>query len=151
MKAVFADTFYFLAAVNRSDPRHAAAVKAYRQTDSQFVTTAWVLIEFADALAPRNSRAAFISSLRLLRRDPKFRIVALTQELFDRGVELYGVPIQGRRWSRPAQSCWARPPFRTTRRSSSGSATLHRWVAFRRARRTVESTSRSASRSETDA
>ncbi|MBM4047980.1 MAG: type II toxin-antitoxin system VapC family toxin [Planctomycetes bacterium] len=89
MKTVFADTFFFLAAVNRSDPLHREALRVYARADHEFVTTTWVLTELADALANREERSAFVRSLRLVQRDPKFRIVPATQRLFERGVELY--------------------------------------------------------------
>src|SRR5437773_10636450 len=50
MRAVFADTFYFLALLNRRDPFHERAVSASRTPDLSIVTTEFVLLELADAL-----------------------------------------------------------------------------------------------------
>lgn len=50
MKAVFADTFYFLALLNERDAAHDRAVTASRGTGLVLVTTEFVLLELADAL-----------------------------------------------------------------------------------------------------
>jgi hypothetical protein len=41
MTAVFADTFYFLAYLNRADANHAAALAATKQARGRLVTTTW--------------------------------------------------------------------------------------------------------------
>ena len=50
MKAVFADTFYFLALLNERDAAHKRAVAASRTLGLSLVTTELVLLELADAL-----------------------------------------------------------------------------------------------------
>jgi predicted nucleic acid-binding protein len=50
MKAVFADTFYFLALLNERDAAHKRVVAAGRTTGLSLVTTELVLLELADAL-----------------------------------------------------------------------------------------------------
>jgi predicted nucleic acid-binding protein len=50
MKAVFADTFYFLALLNERDAAHKRAVAASRTPGLSLVTTELVLPELADAL-----------------------------------------------------------------------------------------------------
>ncbi|MBI5388000.1 MAG: type II toxin-antitoxin system VapC family toxin [Verrucomicrobia bacterium] len=89
MSAVFADTFYFLAYLNRADANHKAAVAGAQAVQGPLVTTAWVLTEVADAFAASASRrrmAAFIASLEA---DSATRIVPANQELFHRGLALY--------------------------------------------------------------
>ena len=89
MSAVFADTFYFLAYLNRADANHEAAVAAARALQGPVFTTAWVRTELADAFAASASRrrlAAFISSLEA---DSDTGIVPASQELFHRGLALY--------------------------------------------------------------
>ncbi|MCI0540960.1 MAG: hypothetical protein L0Z50_37645 [Verrucomicrobiales bacterium] len=49
MKAVFADTFYFLALLNARDPAHAKAIETSKAPGQPFVTTEFVLLELADA------------------------------------------------------------------------------------------------------
>lgn len=89
MNAVFADTFFFLAALNPGDAAHGAAIRWSREHDCIRVTTAWVLTEVADALA-RDNRGAFLSLLELVRRSPLFRFIEANPEIFERGVALYG-------------------------------------------------------------
>ena len=88
MKAVFADTFFFLAALNPGDAAHGTAIRWSREHDRIRVTTAWVLTEVGDALA-RDNREAFLSLLGLVRSSPLFRFIGATPQVFERGVELY--------------------------------------------------------------
>ena len=56
MKLVFADTYYFLARLNAYDP-HRARVLAYAgRVQARLLTTEWVLLELADALAATRFR-----------------------------------------------------------------------------------------------
>ncbi len=89
MKAIFADTFHFLALLNERDEAHAAAEDASRDFTGRLVTTAWVLTEVADALSARPKRAGFLRLLDRLRRNPRAVIVPPTQDLFERGLALY--------------------------------------------------------------
>ena len=67
MKAVFADTFFFLAALNPGDAAHGRAIRWSRENERVRVTTAWVLAEVADALALTGDRhfeqAGFVALL----------------------------------------------------------------------------------------
>ncbi|MDD2706729.1 MAG: PIN domain-containing protein [Verrucomicrobiae bacterium] len=89
MKAVFADSFFFLALINISDSAHSRAAEISRKLTCQRVTTAWVLTEVADALAHGKNRAAFLDLLAFLKHSPSLTILPPSQDLFDRGVELY--------------------------------------------------------------
>ena len=85
MSAVFADTFFFLALLNRHDPAHTKALAAYGQGDYTFVTTAWVLTEIADAL--------------MLKADVPFRIghhfaSKLTDYGRGKGLKLHDIPYE---------------------------------------------------------
>ncbi len=89
MSVVFADTFYFLALLNKQDEDHAQAVEASREQSGRLVTTAWVLTEVADALAAPGNRPLFSELLEILRNDSQAQIVPPSQDLFDRGITLY--------------------------------------------------------------
>jgi len=89
MNPVFADTFYYLALMNKKDAAHEMAVAFSRSIGLRIVTTGWILTELADALSPRSQRESFAPTLRMLRANPCYRIVPLSQSLFDRGVALY--------------------------------------------------------------
>jgi uncharacterized protein len=89
MKAVFADTFYYLALLNPNDSAHKAAVNATRHLDSTSVTTGWVLLELANALCASRHRKMFAKFLDELRANPGVAIYEAEKELFDLGVDLY--------------------------------------------------------------
>lgn len=89
MTVRFADSFYFLALLNRSDEGHQRAVSLSSQRGGSLVTTAWVLTEVADALASPKHRRDFVALLRALRSDPDIEVVPADDELFDAGVDLY--------------------------------------------------------------
>jgi len=89
VKAIFADSFYFLALLRLEDSAHARALAASQNRTDRLVTTAWVLTEVADALAVPATREGFPRLLAALRTDPACTIVPPTQDLFDAGVELY--------------------------------------------------------------
>jgi predicted nucleic acid-binding protein len=88
MNALFADTFYFLALVNDRDNRHVEAVR-YEAAQVSLVTTAWVLTEVGDALSAPENRGTFLRLLDLLDESPDVRIIPPSNDLFERGVELF--------------------------------------------------------------
>jgi len=95
---VFADTSYFLALVSPRNALHARAVALSEVLAEPVVTSAWVIQELADALAPPPARAGFLHLLDTLVADPQTRIVEPDQALWRRGLVLYrGRP--DRRWS----------------------------------------------------
>lgn len=89
MRSVFADTFHFLALLDRRDPQHAAAIFEARVPGRQFVTTEHVLVELGDALNKLGSREELISIIHLVQNDPAWKLVRASPELFKRGLELY--------------------------------------------------------------
>jgi predicted nucleic acid-binding protein len=89
MKAVFADTFYFLALLNRRDPHHERAVLASRAAGLRLVTTEFVLIELADALCKPAQREEALALARLVETDPAFELVRCDAGLLQRGWKLY--------------------------------------------------------------
>lgn len=89
MKAVFADTFYYIALLDANDSAHEAAVLATRELKSTTVTTAWVLLELANTLSASRHRGIFARFLGRLRTNPNVIIYEAGREVFDLGVELY--------------------------------------------------------------
>jgi hypothetical protein len=89
MSERFADSFVFLAMLNRQDRRHTAAVEALYASRDALVTTAWVLTELADGLCAANSRAVFVTLERRLREDARVTIVVPSERLYEAGLELY--------------------------------------------------------------
>jgi predicted nucleic acid-binding protein len=89
MKAVFADTFYFLALLNERDATHARAVSASRTPGLRLVTTEFVLLELADALCKPGQREEALALWNLVRTDPAFQLFPASSELVEGGRELY--------------------------------------------------------------
>ena len=89
MKAVFADTFYFLALLNERDAAHKQAVGASRSDGLALVTTEFVLLELADALCKPQQRDEVLALCSVVETDPAFRLVRATSELIQRGRNLY--------------------------------------------------------------
>ena len=89
MKPVFADAFYFVALLNRADQHHPRAVAAARQLRDNLLTTEWVLMELADALAESTSRRLVLPFIRSLEQDPKVEIIRASRELMQRGLRRY--------------------------------------------------------------
>lgn len=89
MKAVFADTFYFLALLNERDAAHKKAVAASRTPELQVTTTEFVMLELADALCQPYQRNEVLMLWNVVATDPAFRFVRATTELIQRGTKLY--------------------------------------------------------------
>lgn len=89
MKAVFADTFYFLALLNHRDPAHQRAVDASRSPQQSVITTEFVLLELADALSKPPLREEFGAVCELMRRSAFFRILPASSDLLQRGLALH--------------------------------------------------------------
>ena len=83
----FADTFYFLALLNRNDHAHAAAKTA--STGSKLLTTELVLMEVGDAMCELAKRPSFVGLVETLRSDTNVEILPATSELFQRGLDLF--------------------------------------------------------------
>jgi uncharacterized protein len=89
VSAVFGDTVYFLALLNARDQFHRQAIVLSENPPGKSVTTEWVLIELADALAMPPARERFIQLLGTLRGEAEVEIVPATHQLFDRGCALF--------------------------------------------------------------
>ncbi|MBM4040987.1 MAG: type II toxin-antitoxin system VapC family toxin [Planctomycetes bacterium] len=89
MTTYFADSFYYLALLNRDDAKHNAAVGLSQELRGDQVTTAWVLTEVADAMAAPSQRGHFLTFLARLRANPRVTIVPASRDLFEAGIEFY--------------------------------------------------------------
>ena len=98
MSRVFADTFYFLAVLNRRDPAHQDALVFYGDTSLHLVTTEWILTEVADATAAPDLRAGFKELFETLEQDIQVSIIESSHELFRRGLTLY-LDRPDKKWS----------------------------------------------------
>ena len=73
MNAVFADAFYFVARLNRHDQHHERTLAFSRDFRAHLLTTDWVLMDVADALAESESRARIREFIVLLRQSPAWK------------------------------------------------------------------------------
>lgn len=89
MSAVFADSYYYLALLNRRDAGHAAAVAWARRPTGSILTTDWVLNEVGDALAFSHMRKTFRPFVMALRASRDVTIVPFSRDLLDRAMSLY--------------------------------------------------------------
>jgi uncharacterized protein len=86
---LFADSWYYIALLLKSDQAH-ARVKAFtRGLDAKILTTAWVLTEVANTLSASRLRAGFLSLLDDLQSDNEVVIVGPEAKTFAQGLELY--------------------------------------------------------------
>jgi predicted nucleic acid-binding protein len=89
MKAVFADTSFFLAALNPDDELHKSAIALSREIPAPRLTTDFVLLEVANAMRRGTQRTQFAEFYARLKVHPLARIVPVSQRLFERGYDLF--------------------------------------------------------------
>ncbi len=87
--ARFADTYFYLALLDRQDQYHARVVAHAMEQADVIVTTRWVLAETANALADSNFRSTVAAFLEQLERDPEVKIVPESDACYRRGLDLY--------------------------------------------------------------
>jgi predicted nucleic acid-binding protein len=98
MKPVFADTGFFLALINPRDQYHSVAAGLNSRLSAPLVTTAWVLLEFANAISASRARGQFERVLNRLSSEPDATIIGPEPDLFDRGCQLY-ISRPDKEWS----------------------------------------------------
>ena len=98
MKAVFADTYYWLALINPRDHAHQEALTLSKSLSEPLVTSIWVLTEVADAMRDPANRPAFVKLMSDITGDPQTTLVPAEQKLFERGIALYATRLD-KKWS----------------------------------------------------
>lgn len=89
MSVVFADAFYFVARLNRCDQHHQRVLEFSRAFRARLLTSDWVLMEVADALAASDCRGRVREFILHLRGTAACEIVPTSRELLDRALDLY--------------------------------------------------------------
>lgn len=92
LEPVFLDTAYLVALVNARDQWHVAAKQWERQmitAQRAVMTTDFILIEIADALASVNFRRQAARLLELLPTNPLAEVLPASRDLLARGFDLY--------------------------------------------------------------
>ncbi len=90
MKRLFADTSYYLALLNPRDAWYQRACDLSRQLDADIVVTDYVLLELGNAFSPVLLRQRLRPMIESLRSDSAVECVPANEELFERGLELFG-------------------------------------------------------------
>ncbi|HVX83404.1 MAG TPA: PIN domain-containing protein [Phycisphaerae bacterium] len=86
---IFADTHFFVAFLNERDADHQRALDASRSIRGPILTTEYVLIETANALAAVAFRTRFADFARLLQTNSSIDMVWSTRALLSAGLALY--------------------------------------------------------------
>jgi predicted nucleic acid-binding protein len=89
MTPCFADTFFFLALVTRKDPKARAMATQAHHAGRPMVTTAWVLVELADALCDVPNRPVFDRLYVALTGMRGVEIVPANQATLDEGLRRF--------------------------------------------------------------
>lgn len=98
MKAVFADTSFFLASLNPDDSLHDKAIALSREITQPIVTTGFVLLEVANAMSGLDQRACFAEFYLKISEHPRVNIIPVSEQLMDAGLELYSAR-KDKEWS----------------------------------------------------
>lgn len=86
---VFVDTYALIAWLNPRDDAHAAVCEFLDGYRGRLVTTEWVLMEVADALAGGKTRDQVVEFLRTIRSDPGYDVVDFDSNTYDAGFDLF--------------------------------------------------------------
>jgi predicted nucleic acid-binding protein len=89
---VFLDTSYALALSAPTDALHDQALRLADELEAaraQLVTTRAVLLEIGNALSRQRYRAAAIRLLHALEADPNVQVIPLSDDLYQRALQLY--------------------------------------------------------------
>ncbi|MDH4452027.1 MAG: PIN domain-containing protein [Verrucomicrobiota bacterium] len=89
MRAVFADTFFFHALLDRGDAMHARAIVASRVPQRRFITTEAVLMELGDALHLPAERGEFTAIVDMVRKHAAWELVPASSDWFQAGLEIF--------------------------------------------------------------
>jgi predicted nucleic acid-binding protein len=86
---VFADTFVLIAWLNPRDQAHALVTAYLDGFTGRLVTTEWVLVELADALAAPVARSTAVAFLQAVRVDPFFDVIGYDPPVYQAGFNLF--------------------------------------------------------------
>ncbi len=89
MKAVFADTSFYLAVLNPRDLAHAKAMQVGDRIERPVLLSDFILLELGNALSGAGQRELFSRLVSHLRSHPNVRIIPASRELLDRGLALF--------------------------------------------------------------
>ncbi len=89
MKALFADTSFYLAVLNPRDLAHAKALQVAERFHRPVLLTDFILLELGNALSGVGQRELFSRLVPQLRLHPNVRIIPASRNLLDRGFAIF--------------------------------------------------------------
>ena len=89
MNLVFADTWFYLAILNRADPNHPRAASASRSERRHRVTTDFVRVEVGDALSRTGNRGVFARFYDWIHAYAGTTVIPASRQLLEDGQQLY--------------------------------------------------------------
>jgi predicted nucleic acid-binding protein len=89
MKAVFADTSFYLAVLGPHDLAHTQALQVVQRLRRPLLLTDFILLELGNTLSAASRRGLFSGLVRHLRAKPNVRIIPASHDLLDRGLDLF--------------------------------------------------------------
>jgi hypothetical protein len=89
MSDLFADSAFYIAAVNPRDGLHGMATAFLENLEGRLVTTDFVLVEVGNWLSKSRDRAVFVELVQRLRADASVTIIEADRPTFDAGFNLY--------------------------------------------------------------
>jgi predicted nucleic acid-binding protein len=89
MKTVFADAFYFVARLNRRDQHYERVLQFSANFRAKLLTSDFVLMEVADALAASEARGRVKNFIEHLRQQSGCEIIPASTNLFSQALEVF--------------------------------------------------------------
>lgn len=89
MTSRFADTWFYIALLDRDDQHHQRVRRFISENDDIYVTTRWVLAEAANALGSTPLRRQVTILLNDLEQDASTVVIKPSDELYARGLQLF--------------------------------------------------------------
>lgn len=89
MTAVFVDSFALIAWLNPRDQYHSAVEQYFRDYTGKYVTTEWILVEFADGFSAPNLRHLAVDTIRRIRVNPLFEVIPYDPVVYQAGFDLF--------------------------------------------------------------
>lgn len=98
MKAVFADTSFFVAFLCERDRKHILARELMARLEQPIVTTKWILLELGNLLSRGNDRSVFTSFVSALFSTETVAVLGVDDAAFERGLRLF-IDRPDKNWS----------------------------------------------------
>ena len=89
MKAVFADTSYYVALLGPRDMWHDRAVELSERLLGRILVTEYVLMETGSMLCRGPDRGAYLTLIRDVQTDPLTHVIPASTALFRKGLEFF--------------------------------------------------------------